>query len=604
LIERIVPTPIFLNSPAYKVAAGDSHLLVYTNAGDVFSWGMNTYGQLGDGTKVNKKVPTLIPTLNNILEISADAGHSMVTKEDGTIWSWGLNTNGQLGLGNSGAGTERLIPTKITAVTDVRNAITGPTHSVFIHTNNTGSALGSNTFGVLSNGGGSSLTPVSMLQQQDIPPDPEPISDFIINIPHFKIIKTFNAVLNNVELNIQQNNVVEGPGKVLKYSTGLKILDYFITQGISVVSNIIEITQNGIYDIYLKDDRGYEWKESILINELDGSPPPIIITPEINTENKEYLIPIYSTIPKININYSYEGSSPTTALEIEINGTTNTSIQEDTPLGTNLDKLYDVDFPEINNINERLNATFKLKDQDGNTSIGKNNIIEFYYPNLTMKSSLNSTLLQWDPSQLTNVEYILQRDGIEIYRGTSTSYDDTNIELNTNYQYKIKTKHNGDERSAYLSLKKSGNYTFQILGDIQLSTENISLNTISKGESTASTEIKFTQIADIQKDYKINMTITPFTSSNGTIISAENFKMENVLIKDRNNGLIETKTINFMDNAASVLINETHTIVDKQVKMEIPLTSLKLNIPAELKLNNGIGEYFTSNITYGVEWGP
>jgi len=36
---------------------------------------------------------------NRVIEISAGAYHTVALKEDGTVWSWGLNLYGQLGDG-------------------------------------------------------------------------------------------------------------------------------------------------------------------------------------------------------------------------------------------------------------------------------------------------------------------------------------------------------------------------------------------------------------------------------------------------------------------------------------------------------------------------
>lgn len=43
-----------------QVACGYAHTLALTDEGFVYSWGANSYGQLGTGNKSNQAVPTLI----------------------------------------------------------------------------------------------------------------------------------------------------------------------------------------------------------------------------------------------------------------------------------------------------------------------------------------------------------------------------------------------------------------------------------------------------------------------------------------------------------------------------------------------------------------
>lgn len=46
--------------PILKVVCGYAHVLALTDEGEVYAWGSNNYGQLGNGTKTNKLIPSLI----------------------------------------------------------------------------------------------------------------------------------------------------------------------------------------------------------------------------------------------------------------------------------------------------------------------------------------------------------------------------------------------------------------------------------------------------------------------------------------------------------------------------------------------------------------
>jgi alpha-tubulin suppressor-like RCC1 family protein len=579
----------------YQIEAGNSHIIARKGDGTLVSWGLNNYGQLGIGTKINKSRPVVIPGLTGITEISAKNGHSIVRKSDSTAWVWGLNEFGQLGLGNSGLGTERVSPTKVTAVTNVKNIEAGKNSSMFIHTDDKGSSVGANPNGELTDGTFTTrLVPISMIQESGM------IEPIMSNIPYFKMFKTINTVLNRVELSLQQYNVVDGSGKRFKLSSGNKTLDYYITQGTDIISSVINITQNGMYAIYLKDDRGFEWKETILVNDIISDTAPVL-----NTVNKEYLVPFISkNAANININYTHQEPTQTTALELTHNAVSYSSVQEVTPEGTNLNKIYNMDLTGIAEINQILNVTFKLKDQNNFLSTEQSNVIEIYDPNVILNSTINTIAIDWTLSKLTNVEYILKRDGIEIYRGLGNSFLDTSVGQNVNYTYTLETVHNGITNLVYTGNKLSGNYTFQTFGDIELETKEISVNSVSQGTISTSNTTSLIQTTDIEKEFTIKMTMSPFTSINGGNISAENFKIENALIKDVNNNIIEIKDIIFTDNVASILISNADSSIDKKMKLEVLINNFKLNIPTKLKLNELSNEGFTSNIVYGIEWSP
>jgi len=84
------------------VAAGAYHSLAITNDG-IYAWGANAGGQLGDGTRINRSAPVKValPPWNPIATAIAGGGyHSLAITEDG-VYTWGNNTFGQLGDGST-----------------------------------------------------------------------------------------------------------------------------------------------------------------------------------------------------------------------------------------------------------------------------------------------------------------------------------------------------------------------------------------------------------------------------------------------------------------------------------------------------------------------
>ena len=72
--------------------------------GDVYSWGYNGYGQLGHGDTTNRNVPTRITTLSNIRSIVAaggNYGNAYAIDDSNNLFCWGYNNYGQVGNGST-----------------------------------------------------------------------------------------------------------------------------------------------------------------------------------------------------------------------------------------------------------------------------------------------------------------------------------------------------------------------------------------------------------------------------------------------------------------------------------------------------------------------
>lgn len=95
----VIAMPVVGDSQTAKMSGGLAHTLYLCPQGSVFSWGDNTYGQLGRKTVEDRDVLSVqIDKLDNIIDISAGLGDfSLALRSDGTVWAWGLNQAGQLG---------------------------------------------------------------------------------------------------------------------------------------------------------------------------------------------------------------------------------------------------------------------------------------------------------------------------------------------------------------------------------------------------------------------------------------------------------------------------------------------------------------------------
>ena len=82
-----------------QVSAGQSHSLAVGSDGNLYAWGNNQNGQLGDGTTTNQTASTMAttPAGKRFVQVAAGGSHSMALDRDGTVWTWGSNEKGQLG---------------------------------------------------------------------------------------------------------------------------------------------------------------------------------------------------------------------------------------------------------------------------------------------------------------------------------------------------------------------------------------------------------------------------------------------------------------------------------------------------------------------------
>lgn len=92
------PTPPVLRSVEHRLAAGNSHSVALDAAGNIWSWGANYAGQLGNRTTEPSARAAAVLGLSGATAVSAGTGQSLALKADGTVWAWGQNA-----LGYSGA---------------------------------------------------------------------------------------------------------------------------------------------------------------------------------------------------------------------------------------------------------------------------------------------------------------------------------------------------------------------------------------------------------------------------------------------------------------------------------------------------------------------
>jgi len=84
---------------ATKVAVGNGHMCAISVDGELYCWGGNSNGTIGDGTTTNRSSPVHIDIPGTVRDIAVSAWHSCAVTTTDQAYCWGNNSNGRLGLG-------------------------------------------------------------------------------------------------------------------------------------------------------------------------------------------------------------------------------------------------------------------------------------------------------------------------------------------------------------------------------------------------------------------------------------------------------------------------------------------------------------------------
>ena len=147
---RFQPTPVVGLDNVAQLAGGGFHGVAVKVDGSVWAWGVNTGGQVGDGTTASPRAtPTRVTSLASVVEVSAGYQYTAARKNDGTVWVWGDAGYGQLGDG--GPYEPRTVPAQI-AVSRVTQLAVGYLHSLALADDGGVWAWGANGAGELGDG--------------------------------------------------------------------------------------------------------------------------------------------------------------------------------------------------------------------------------------------------------------------------------------------------------------------------------------------------------------------------------------------------------------------------------------------------------------------
>lgn len=94
-----------------RLSLGQDHCGAITEDGDLYMWGRNAYGEIGNGSTQDQLTPQKV--LSDVVSVSLGNSHSGAITEDGSLCMWGYNYDGQIGNGST---KHQLTPVKVMSI--------------------------------------------------------------------------------------------------------------------------------------------------------------------------------------------------------------------------------------------------------------------------------------------------------------------------------------------------------------------------------------------------------------------------------------------------------------------------------------------------------
>ena len=99
-IEDRQTTPVKIMENVAMVRTQHSNTAAVTTDGDLYCWGGNEWGQIGNGTLVRQVTP--VKVLSNVALLNLEGVRASAITKNGDLYCWGENGTGKVGNGKSG----------------------------------------------------------------------------------------------------------------------------------------------------------------------------------------------------------------------------------------------------------------------------------------------------------------------------------------------------------------------------------------------------------------------------------------------------------------------------------------------------------------------
>ncbi len=158
------------------IATGTDHSVALAS-GQVWSWGYNAYGQLGNGSTNNSSTPVQASGVSGIAQISAGDWFTDALSSSGNVVDWGDNYYGELGNGTTTTPQSTQTPVSTSSVTALG---AGDDGSIALRSGGDVWDWGNNDYGSTGNGtstpGNPTITPYHVSVAQAVPAAPRNLS--------------------------------------------------------------------------------------------------------------------------------------------------------------------------------------------------------------------------------------------------------------------------------------------------------------------------------------------------------------------------------------------------------------------------------------------
>ena len=615
------------------VSAGGDHAIGLKNNGTVWAWGYNWNGQLGNGSTSNASLPVQVRGiggsgfLTNVKSVSAGAGSSYALLENGTVVSWGGNSSGRLGDGTT---SNRLSPVKVkntAGTSDLSNIKKIKAGSDFVLAlTSTGEvyAWGANNDGQL--GINSTETYKSLpvrVKDESGSSDLSVIKDITASEDSAYAIKQDGTVLSwgynsNLKLGYAPINGVQQYPKVVpsvdnveRISSGYRHVAATKTDGSVVVWGNNQDGQfgDGTTNFSVLPFQNSNMSPSSMIS--TGSDQTFLIRPDGTLWGSG--AGIYGSLGNNSTN---DSSTFTRVLN---------------PDGTNT--LNDVVF--VDSSSKFSKFTFFIRSDGTLWGFGYNRygrlgdgtaidrslpvkVGEMAPPSFASSTftanniTTNSIRLNW-ASNAAATNYILKRNGVQIYSGTSLSFTDSGLNPDTTYTYELIARNaGGDSPPSSLNAKTLILRIWNIIAPNP--TLNFGIVTLDGSIQNMTANLGVLKVSHQGANpdgWRVTVSATPFSQVSGSLtLPANSLRLNGIqtIVQTAGSSLLPAAIAGNtpIDNGAVEILSASAGRGEGDFDVHFPPDALELNIDTNLPLADPAQNptVYRSTITWIMSVGP